>query len=113
MKSSAILILPNSNCSEYFAGFPSLNCISISICRIQCNCSVFMHGMGETQQLLQQRPVNYLIMIFYVKMNLNMAKTEFGEQKNVFISEYAHLTFVTFLIHSENNMSNLCVTHVL
>lgn len=69
--------------------------------------------MGETQQLLQKRPITYLIVIFYAKMNLNMTKTTFGEQKNVFISKYAHLTFVIFLILSENNMSNLCVTHAL
>lgn len=43
-----------------------------------------MHEMGEIQQLLQQRPITYPIMIFYVKMNLNMAKTAFGEQRNVF-----------------------------
>lgn len=86
---------------------------SISICRTQHNCFLFMYRMGETQQLLQHRYVTNPIVIFSLKINLNMAKTAFRELKDVFLFKHAYLNFVIFLIHSESKVPNLWVTQIL
>lgn len=72
-----------------------------------------MYEVGETKQLLQHRCITNPIIIFFLKMNLKMAKIAFGEQKDVFVFKYAYSTFVIFLIHSERKVSNLWVTQIL
>lgn len=72
-----------------------------------------MYEMGETQQLLQHRCITNPIIIFFFKIILNMAKTAFGELKDVFVFKYAYSAFAIFLIHSERKASNLWVTQIL